>query len=498
VRAILSIIALLVAGISHPAAAQDYPSPTGFVNDFASVLAPPDGSSLNEELATLDREHGVQVAVVTVRSLDGVPVESYARGMATEWGVGHEGRDNGVLFLIAPNERKVRIEVADGIRGQLTDREAARIIDRVVLPDFRNGDLPEGIVNGTHAIMEEVTGTAAPAARTESPGIEIPWKAIAAILAVLVLLGFIAHALWRRAQRSSFLERHASMWATASKAQELARSINVSAHTRAQIKQARQKLTRLMPKAGERGVNWGTRLWDLELLSSGLEWSHARAEEEIRTGAAFKLSLSDRLSRASRALGRTEKTAAHEDVQEATRKRVASLRASFDKFRAKYTRVRRANWNKAEALLDSIEERLEQCRQDAKSDIGYAKKARREGPRLLERLPRLIEQAERRAAKSGDPEDRRRALRARQDYVRAQSMYSSGNFVNWIVLYAILLSANSNSSAAQAYSGGSPSNYSGGGYRPSTYNSPTSYGFGGMGGFGGGGGFSGGGASGGW
>jgi uncharacterized protein len=90
---------------------QQYPKPSGYVNDFAGLLSHDQGAALNSELAAFEKRTTVEIAVVTVPSLKGHNVEDYTRGLAKEWGVGKAGRNNGVVFLIAPNERKMRISL---------------------------------------------------------------------------------------------------------------------------------------------------------------------------------------------------------------------------------------------------------------------------------------------------------------------------------------------------------------------------------------------------
>jgi uncharacterized protein len=141
---------ILLLAAAAPALAQEYPQPSGYVNDFAGVLSPVVTQSLNQELAAFKKKTTIEIAVVTVDSLRGQSIENYTRGIATEWGVGKRDRNNGVVFLVAPNQRKMRIETALGIRSVLTDARADSIRDSAILPRFRAGDLPGGIVEGTH------------------------------------------------------------------------------------------------------------------------------------------------------------------------------------------------------------------------------------------------------------------------------------------------------------------------------------------------------------
>jgi uncharacterized protein len=154
------LILLLTAAILG--FAQEYPRPSGYVNDFAHVLSSGVAESLNQELAAFREQTSIEIAVVTVNSLQGESIEDYTRGLAAYWGVGERGRNNGVVFLVAPTARKMRIETASGVQPVLTDNRADAIRDSVILPRFRAGDIPGGILDGTRAIMSALKENAQP------------------------------------------------------------------------------------------------------------------------------------------------------------------------------------------------------------------------------------------------------------------------------------------------------------------------------------------------
>lgn len=160
-NSVFAVMLLLIAtAVSY---AQQYPKPTGYVNDFASLLSREQGTSLNDELIAFEKKTSIEIAVVTVPWLNNQSIEDYTRGLAKEWGVGKRGQNNGVVFLIAPKERKMRIETASGARAILTDSRADQIRDNQVLPRFRAGNMAQGIIDGTHAIMRALDASAAPA-----------------------------------------------------------------------------------------------------------------------------------------------------------------------------------------------------------------------------------------------------------------------------------------------------------------------------------------------
>lgn len=149
------LIALPVAATPH---AAEYPALTGRVVDEAGVITPQSRGRLDRILAEHERATGNQVVVVTVGSLQGESIEEYGVGLGREWGVGREGEDDGVLLIVAPNEREVRIEVGYGLEGTLTDALSSQIIQNEILPRFRAGDLDAGIVAGIDAILGALGG----------------------------------------------------------------------------------------------------------------------------------------------------------------------------------------------------------------------------------------------------------------------------------------------------------------------------------------------------
>ena len=133
-----------------------FPARTGRVVDQASLLSQSTRDRLTALLAEHERNTTNQVVVVTVRSLQGMRVEAYALALANRWGVGQSGRNNGVLLLVAPTERSVRIEVGTGLERTLTNRIAADIIDNRMLPAFRTGRYEAGIDQGVNGILAAI------------------------------------------------------------------------------------------------------------------------------------------------------------------------------------------------------------------------------------------------------------------------------------------------------------------------------------------------------
>jgi uncharacterized protein len=163
-------ITLLLAGLLLPLGALgiEVPYLSGRVTDDAEVLSPAARGEITAILKAHESRTTNQVAVLTVRSLGGASVEDYATAVFQAWKLGRKGKDNGVLLLVAPTERRLRIEVGYGLEGTLPDVVAGRIIRNVITPRFKSGDFAGGISEGVRAIVAQLEGTA-PAAEEAPP-----------------------------------------------------------------------------------------------------------------------------------------------------------------------------------------------------------------------------------------------------------------------------------------------------------------------------------------
>jgi uncharacterized protein len=138
--------------------AFDVPASRGYVTDLAQLLDSQTEAKLERYLRSFETTDSTQLVVLTIPDLDGLPVEQAALQVAEAWQIGQAEHDNGVLLLVAKNDRKVRIEVGMGLEGRLTDLLAGRIIDNDVVPRFKQGQFAEGIVAGVVAISDAVRG----------------------------------------------------------------------------------------------------------------------------------------------------------------------------------------------------------------------------------------------------------------------------------------------------------------------------------------------------
>ena len=157
VRALLLALLMLLLGQAGMAqAAPTFPPLAGRVTDAANVLPPATVAELTAKLEALETATGTQLVVATVPSLQDNDISDYGYQLGRAWGIGQKGTNNGVLLLVAPTERKVRIEAGYGMEGRLTDALSETIIRRNILPAFKAGDLPGGIVAGTDALIAQL------------------------------------------------------------------------------------------------------------------------------------------------------------------------------------------------------------------------------------------------------------------------------------------------------------------------------------------------------
>jgi uncharacterized protein len=152
-RGLLLFLLLLLAG---PASAQDFPKLTGRVVDAANIIPDSDEAALTQKLETLETASSRQLVVATVPSLQGYDIADYGYQLGRSWGIGQKGANNGMILLVAPNERKVRIDVGYGLEPIMTDALSHQIITRQILPRFKAGDYPGGINAGADAIIGQL------------------------------------------------------------------------------------------------------------------------------------------------------------------------------------------------------------------------------------------------------------------------------------------------------------------------------------------------------
>lgn len=163
------VAALLLLAVSALAAEPSFPPLSGRVVDEAGILSAATRDALTQQLAQHEQQTRQQVVVVTLKSLQGDTIEDYGYRLGRLWGIGEKGRDTGALLIVAPAERKVRIEVGYGLEDRLTDATSRTIIEQSILPAFRRGDFNGGIRDGLTAMLRALGGTPAAGATASVP-----------------------------------------------------------------------------------------------------------------------------------------------------------------------------------------------------------------------------------------------------------------------------------------------------------------------------------------
>lgn len=172
---VLGLLGVLAAG---------FPRPAGYVNDFAGLFSPDFREELEKELSDFEKETTAEIAVVTIESLDDYSVEEYAVRLFEEWKIGKKEKDNGILLLIAKQERKIRIEIGYGLEPVITDGRAGRIIREEMRPSFKKENYEEGVKLAVAQIEDYI--------RTGEPpkGSEAAQETFSNFLIALFLSGF--------------------------------------------------------------------------------------------------------------------------------------------------------------------------------------------------------------------------------------------------------------------------------------------------------------------
>lgn len=189
---LLVVVAVVTTGTAQ-AAGLSLPPLTGRVVDQAGILSSAAEQTLAAELQAHEQSTGQQVVVATVASLDERDIAEYGVELGRAWGIGQKDKNTGAILLVAPNERAVRIEVGYGLEGTLTDATSRLIIENVILPQFRAGNMEAGIVTGVDAILAVLRGDPdaapqPPRTRAKDPG---GFPVITVLIVIFVITRFM-------------------------------------------------------------------------------------------------------------------------------------------------------------------------------------------------------------------------------------------------------------------------------------------------------------------
>ncbi len=501
----LLILVVVIIGVSC-AYAQVYPIPKEgmLVNDFSGILSSGQIQTLNAQLADFEKRTTIEFAVVTVSSLQGFSIEEFSLGLANAWGVGKKDKNNGVILLVAPNERKVRIEVGLGLEQQLSDNAASDIIQNTILPAFKSGNMGLGIINGVGAVIK----TLAPingASTNSNVRLRVidPNRAQREkeqnrlAIAVLIFFGVAVSGFVLSFILSSILSTKKE---NREKLQNYRKTFNDLKTGFAKAKTMLEELESGNPTWDISGLRKELYLIDIIKIDSALDQIEVELmkfspssnivyprfellddnEEKIQK----MIEIINWLYSSPSVMKTTSENLKHPDVQPKTKEKFSSVESQFKKVTSGESSAKSIHKD-----LKAIVRALKEIDSDVESDKKFADWARSKGPELLEDYKQKLEEAEKNA---GTSSSQKAALRQAQDQYQQALLLSRNGGVNWVQVAIILLIVDSLCDKSSSYHSNSSFQNN---HRSS--NNETNSSIGGFGGFGGGM-FKGGGASGGW
>lgn len=187
----LSTILVAQEDFSNDKNIPEKPNPPKLVNDFANFFTEENRRALETKLVAYDDSTSTQIAVVTVETLNGYAEDDFALRLGRKWGIGQKGKNNGILILLAKEERAVSIELGYGVENYITDSEAKRIIDNVMVPQFKQGNFYAGVDAATNDIIAMLEGTFQKGSNTPSsndPSIGFVLSIMFIIVVVILIL----------------------------------------------------------------------------------------------------------------------------------------------------------------------------------------------------------------------------------------------------------------------------------------------------------------------
>ncbi|MDP3954245.1 MAG: TPM domain-containing protein [bacterium] len=486
---------------------QNFPKPVGYVNDFADILPAEIETQLSAKLSDYQQKTSIEIAVVTVQSLEGYEVDDYTNRLANAWGVGDRAKDNGIVFLIAPNDRDVRIEVGYGLEPDLTDGASGNILDQFVVPYFRDNNMAGGVVAGVDGIIAHLGDTPIQARLEERKIAEEKnrlareeasrnFKNIMTIFGIFLAIATpIFGLLWlgiRYARRVKYLkkvdlENKAKLKVFSSRlssgnsnfreAMELLKELkSVSPETvwsnlNKRVESfdddyvvADEDLNRM----GLGIVVIAARGWKAsELVSARLEEIEPKVDNiySLKSDIETKIKEVTRAKKKSMEILKTlpaaymvaSENSLHDDVTTETKNRLEEVSLKLKEASRVATGVgnenkvvnieeRNPDWISILAILVGIALSLKSINSQITTDKENANKARTEGPKLLKELPELIASVAEKVSGSDVGQEAKDLLgNARKQFKKAEESLNLG----WLVVFPFLASASSLLSQAE-------------------------------------------------
>jgi uncharacterized protein len=198
--------------MSLSVSAQEFPEPMvplRLVNDYTGLLSEQQQIALNNKLLAFNNETSTQIYVITYDDLQGFDIADYGARLGEKWGIGQQGKDNGILLLVSPSNRKITIQTGYGLEGTVTDALCRRLIETVITPGFRTGNYYAGLDSATSVLMSLTRGEFKADDYLKGSGIEsIP----IGVIIILVIFFIVFSGLMRNRRRSYSPGRSIPWW----------------------------------------------------------------------------------------------------------------------------------------------------------------------------------------------------------------------------------------------------------------------------------------------
>lgn len=206
-KRLLILFTFLFVLLPLQASALGIPKLRGYVNDYANMISDASRAKLEQELKAFEQSDSTQLVILTLPSLEGETIEDYSIKVVEAWKLGQARKDNGILFLVSKDDRKMRIEVGRGLEGRLTDLMAGRIIDLVVKPRFKRGDFDGGFTAGIASLIDTTRGEFKAEEKDSRKGTQ-PFHSSWLFLIVVLIFFFFLFSARNRGRTSSWTSQN--------------------------------------------------------------------------------------------------------------------------------------------------------------------------------------------------------------------------------------------------------------------------------------------------
>lgn len=479
-RVLLMVMMFLLVGVSNVLAA-DYPKSQGVVNDFALILSQSQEDQIKSDLIRFENKTTIEVAVVTIGSLNGETIENYTAGLANAWGVGKTGKDSGIMFLVAPNERKVRIAFGGGLQSTKNNQLAQEIIDKVVILQFKDGKMDQGVLLGVDSITKSFGNVSN---EMVSPNISkldeqrffMFWKVlIVAILGSISAWYVYMITLWFIRARKFKNENQSLVFNCRKDFQKICDGLPKTKNVLADLEKKYtesiwqkhkakfelidvNEMKRLLLKAEtecKKSIFFRKKARDLiDVLSSKI-----RLNLEILSNinslpqAVIKaqMTITDSITETQLVILDLESLIVNGEVPKESVELFVKTKKIFLEKKQNYEffDLEKVDWIVYADVFTKIFSATKTVREKIKNEIEMIEKAIIEGPKLLEQMPQMIKKMESMNFNSNKARQLAGQARDKSQQINALSERSNGSGINWLVLYLLLMDFNNSYSQAE-------------------------------------------------